>query len=75
MKIFLIREYKFSKKYVVSLIVKSILKARISELKGSPGEVVDTPLTIACKNGTKNLIEMSAQTTYYQNCWHKNATW
>ena len=38
-----------------------ILKARISELKGSPGEVVDTPLTIACKNGSLDIIEIQPE--------------
>ena len=38
-----------------------ILKARISELTGSPGEVVNTPLTIACKNGSLDIIEIQPE--------------
>jgi len=30
-------------------------------LTGSPGEVVDTPLTIACKNGSLDIIEIQPE--------------
>ena len=38
-----------------------ILKATISELQGSPGKVIETPLIIACKKGSLNVKEIQPE--------------
>ncbi len=38
-----------------------ILKANVSDLVGEPGKVINTPLTIACKRGSLDILEIQPE--------------